>query len=521
MVGNSTCGKGATGNWKYASKPANATWDPIQFAVEPLQSMGLQDIDPSRAGTQVRVMLDVSRSQMPASSFNAYMKYVNQAAVNMGITDLNGNAITAAGWYDFTQKVAGGDGARFITAGGLITAIELIITDNAFGDDDPTVGRIYDPGVPVNNTPTPTPAPAPAYYPVVPTVNSQTTNDTTPVLTGTAEAGSTVRVTVGGATFQVIADSHGLWSLDTGAVVPVSGSFSLGADGLKNVHLTSTDAAGQSTVGTGNFTLDTTAPDAPTFKATDDVNPVSGDIANDGSTNDNQPTFTGTAEPNATVKLYDQGQLIGTVTADAKGDWRFTPTTALTDGATMSILASKTAVRDLGLTPKMRMVSFAFAGVDPNRMGLGPIPATEKALKLAGLSFSDICEELLRSDGISLESASKITCCHCARLHGVFDGADCLSSSIPKEPAGRADESPFNSPFTPATRLSSTSAIESTRSASYNGRPQPRRQARCTAYRSQWSSNWHCSQSSDHPASDFRWHANGRGDLLIPGLFSQ
>ena len=62
----------------------------------------------------------------------------------------------------------------------------------------------------------------------------------------------------------------------------------------------------------------------------------------------------------------------------------------LTDGATMSILASKTAVRDLVLTPKMRMVSFAFAGVDPNRMGLGPIPATEKALKLAGLSFSDI-----------------------------------------------------------------------------------------------------------------------------------
>lgn len=62
----------------------------------------------------------------------------------------------------------------------------------------------------------------------------------------------------------------------------------------------------------------------------------------------------------------------------------------LTDGATMSILASKTAVKELGLTPKMRMVSFAFAGVDPDRMGLGPIPATEKALKLAGLSFSDI-----------------------------------------------------------------------------------------------------------------------------------
>jgi acetyl-CoA acyltransferase len=46
----------------------------------------------------------------------------------------------------------------------------------------------------------------------------------------------------------------------------------------------------------------------------------------------------------------------------------------LTDGATMSLLAGGGAVKELGLTPKMRMVSFAFAGVQPEIMGIGPIP---------------------------------------------------------------------------------------------------------------------------------------------------
>ncbi|MFL1999169.1 thiolase family protein [Microbacterium sp. A1-JK] len=62
----------------------------------------------------------------------------------------------------------------------------------------------------------------------------------------------------------------------------------------------------------------------------------------------------------------------------------------LTDGATVSLLAGGDAVKELGLTPKMRMVSFAFAGVEPEIMGIGPIPATEKALRKAGLSIDDI-----------------------------------------------------------------------------------------------------------------------------------
>jgi acetyl-CoA acyltransferase len=62
----------------------------------------------------------------------------------------------------------------------------------------------------------------------------------------------------------------------------------------------------------------------------------------------------------------------------------------LTDGATVSLLASADAAEELGLGVKMKMVSFGFAGVAPEVMGIGPIPSTEKALKRAGLTIDDI-----------------------------------------------------------------------------------------------------------------------------------
>lgn len=62
----------------------------------------------------------------------------------------------------------------------------------------------------------------------------------------------------------------------------------------------------------------------------------------------------------------------------------------LTDGATISLLASEDKARELGLPVKMRMVAFGFAGVEPEVMGIGPIPSTEKALKRAGLTLDDI-----------------------------------------------------------------------------------------------------------------------------------
>lgn len=62
----------------------------------------------------------------------------------------------------------------------------------------------------------------------------------------------------------------------------------------------------------------------------------------------------------------------------------------LTDGATACLLASERAAGELTLAPSMRMVEFAFAGVDPEVMGIGPVPSTEKALSRAGLTMDDI-----------------------------------------------------------------------------------------------------------------------------------
>ena len=62
----------------------------------------------------------------------------------------------------------------------------------------------------------------------------------------------------------------------------------------------------------------------------------------------------------------------------------------LTDGATVSLLASERAAEEHGLEPKLRLVSFAFAGVEPELMGMGPVPATKKVLEHAGLSIDQV-----------------------------------------------------------------------------------------------------------------------------------
>ena len=62
----------------------------------------------------------------------------------------------------------------------------------------------------------------------------------------------------------------------------------------------------------------------------------------------------------------------------------------INDGATIALLASEEKAKELGLPIKAKMVTFAFAGVEPEVMGYGPVPSTEKALAKAGLKISDI-----------------------------------------------------------------------------------------------------------------------------------
>ncbi|MCH6163196.1 thiolase family protein [Streptomyces marispadix] len=71
---------------------------------------------------------------------------------------------------------------------------------------------------------------------------------------------------------------------------------------------------------------------------------------------------------------------------------RVTPGNAagLNDGATASLIAAEDFAEELGLPVRMRLVSYAFAGVEPEVMGVGPVPSTQKALAKAGLSIDDI-----------------------------------------------------------------------------------------------------------------------------------
>jgi len=84
----------------------------------------------------------------------------------------------------------------------------------------------------------------------------------------------------------------------------------------------------------------------------------------------------------------------------------------LSDGASAVVVASEDAVRRLGLTPRARVVTGAAAGVEPQLMGLGPVPATEKALARAGWSVADL-------DAVELNEAFAVQVLACARRLGL------------------------------------------------------------------------------------------------------
>jgi len=85
-------------------------------------------------------------------------------------------------------------------------------------------------------------------------------------------------------------------------------------------------------------------------------------------------------------------EAIGQLPTPFRPGGRVTAGTAapLTDGAASCLLAAEDTAAELGLPARMRMVSFAYAGVEPEIMGIGPVPATQKALQRAGLSIEDI-----------------------------------------------------------------------------------------------------------------------------------
>uniref|UniRef100_UPI00158963D0 Ig-like domain-containing protein n=1 Tax=Burkholderia sp. BCC0506 TaxID=2676290 RepID=UPI00158963D0 len=112
------------------------------------------------------------------------------------------------------------------------------------------------------------------------------------------------------------------------------------------IGVTATDAAGNTGPSASvTVTGDTTAPAAPILvSVADDVGSVVGAIVSGGTTDDTTPTLTGTAEAGSTVSVYDGTTLLGTATADASGNWTFTPSTGLGEGAhAITVTATDTA----------------------------------------------------------------------------------------------------------------------------------------------------------------------------------
>lgn len=100
--------------------------------------------------------------------------------------------------------------------------------------------------------------------------------------------------------------------------------------------------------------------------------------------------------------------------ADGQGSVTAGNSSGLNDGAAVLLVASDAGVKRFGLTPMARIVSIAVAGVEPRLMGMGPVPASQLALKRAGLSLQDI-------DVIELNEAFAAQVVACLRELGLKD----------------------------------------------------------------------------------------------------
>ena len=155
------------------------------------------------------------------------------------------------------------------------------------------------------------------------------TDDARPTINGTAQPGMTVSIYI----------DHALAGT---AVVTAGGEWSFTpladlADGLHEITATATNALGNISPETGAYPIvvDTTPPTAPAASDAilwDDAGTITGAIISGMTTDDNTPTFKGTAEPNATVAVYDAGVWIGSALSNAAGEWTFTPSPVLVDG---------------------------------------------------------------------------------------------------------------------------------------------------------------------------------------------
>nr|WP_242544847.1 Ig-like domain-containing protein [Corallococcus sp. NCSPR001] len=178
---------------------------------------------------------------------------------------------------------------------------------------------------------------------VVTPANGALLNTATPVISGTAEAGSTVILSVDGTAVEVVADGSGNWSFTPGTAL---------AQGAHSVTAQAKDTAGNTSQASAPraFSVDSLAPAAPVV-----ATPAEGALVNTAT-----PVISGTAEAGSTVILSIDGTSFE-VTADASGNWSFTPSTALVQGTHSVTAQAKDTAGNTSQTSAAHTFSVVFA----------------------------------------------------------------------------------------------------------------------------------------------------------------
>ena len=246
-----------------------------------------------------------------------------------GTADAGSTVIIRSGSTILGQGVADGSGNFSVTISPAQTAgqaLNAIAQDTAGNQSDPTTFNAATSSVPHP----PTLEIVDDIAPIMGVIgNGKTTNDTLPLLQGTATAGATVKIYIDGGTppITVTADAvSGAWSYQLPTPLTNGTTY----------NFTVSQTVGGITSGLSpNYaiTIDTTAPQAPTITSIiDDVAPGTGSLDKGQITNDSRPTLNGTGEPGATITLYDNGVAYATTTVNSNGFWSFTPTAPLGEG---------------------------------------------------------------------------------------------------------------------------------------------------------------------------------------------
>ncbi len=166
---------------------------------------------------------------------------------------------------------------------------------------------------------------APARPVITSPANGAMVNSGMPTIQGTAEAYSSVAVSIDGGPRVVTADGTGAWSVTASLM-----------QGSHSVVATATDVAGNESEASAelSFVVDTVAPGVPVVTA-----PASGSLLND-----NKPILSGSAEAGSMVRVWLNDVEAGTVTTDPSGNWSFQPAMALGDGVyTLEVVATDLA----------------------------------------------------------------------------------------------------------------------------------------------------------------------------------